>query len=338
MNVYKWYFIKCFLGIIIGILFFPFFFSAFDLEVRGLYNKSQFSGFNDYRTDLFSYSFSIDARTDKINEMPGVELLLGIPVASGFAICACLSLGMIEWTDDLYDEYHKKTAVRSVARFVTGYAGLGAKYFLDAGMERLHPYLFYNLGFFKHLNSFWEVSADTSYYFVNPGYEYQKINFNDSFLGMNFEAGFDLRLFDSIGMVVFAGYKYGVFKLIFPDDGLFADAHYQDTDVDISGMYFGGGVKFYFDEFKIIKTDNLKGGWDYYNMLGDNMMKNKNYKGAIDNYKIAIKLSGPEDIYKKISFCFYKLNDIKNAVYYAEKYLEFFPQDVNMKKWVEKNK
>lgn len=335
-------FMKHVFKIITRILFLILFFlpslKSFDIELRGLFHKPQFSGFNDYHTDLFSYSFSIDVQPGKINEIGGIELLFGIPVRNDFSICACLSIGMSEWTDDLFDEYHKKTAVRSVARFVVGYAGIGAKYFLDMGMERFRPYLFCSAGIFKHINSYWEISADTTYYFVNPEYGYQKTNMTGLFPGMDFEIGFDWRIFDLTGLTTFTGYKYGVFKLEFPGEGLFSNPHYQNTDVDISGFYFGGGVKFYFDEIKRTKKDELKYGWDYYNTTGDRLIKNKDYKGAVDNFLNAIKQSGPENIYKKIAFCFYKLNNIKMAVLYAERYLEFFPQDLNMKKWVEKHK
>jgi hypothetical protein len=320
--------------------------APFDLELRGLYLNAPFTGFNEYYNSLFSYTFTINAPGSNLKEFGAIEALAGYMPVTDTVVYLRLGYNMTQNTDTLFDTYHKTDVVTSLAAFNIFYAGGGIKQRFPVFLPELALYLAADAGACINIKSYWNVTADTAVYFVNPDFGIQEADFSgDAFFGGNLEAGIEWKILDFAGISALAGYRLAKFNLNFGKSGLFADPHYdQAVEVDISGLYFGGGLNFYFSDNKNLQA--AKPSVDLTvepevitdEKAGDDLYVKKDYSAAILSYAAALKAGGPFSIYKKLAYSYFRLGDNKKAAYYGGVYLKYFPEDTAVKNWLEKLK
>jgi hypothetical protein len=310
--------------------------APYSLELRGIYYKTAFSGFNDYYSGIFSYSFNINVSGSNMDEMGGIEAILGWQALpeTVFYFRGAYSMGLN--TDQLKDTFHNTIPVESTAKFAFIYAGLGAKRRVPFVWPGFEPYLALDAGMFMHIGSYWKVTADPSVYFVNPAYASQEADFTGSFWGGDVEAGFEWQVTDWAGIEVNGGYRLASCTITFPDKGLFADAHYSDpVDVGLSGFYMGIGLNLYFGAPAAVTETAAGSPWTEQIKKADSLYEGADYKNAILSYAQALRAGGPFSIYKKLAFAYFKLGDRKKAAYYGGIYLRYYPNDTAVQKWVD---
>jgi len=219
----------------------------YKLEIRGFYGTANFSEFDEYYTDVFSYGFNLqEYKGTAIKNLPGIDIIGGWFVLTDIIIYLRISYYYFENIDIIENSVNKESIIKSTAIFSFLYGAPGIRFYFDLPWDNFMPFLGIDAGIFKHKGSKWDITANPSYPFVSTEYSVQSTEIEGFFSGGNFEIGIDWRIFDCAGISLFGGFRYAIFKLIFPDNGLFANAHYDDTDVDISGFYGGCGIDFYF--------------------------------------------------------------------------------------------
>lgn len=314
--------------------------APFRLEVRGLYLNTPFTGFNEYYSGLFSYSFTINEPGSSLKEMAGIETLACFMIVQDTVLYLRLGLDLIQNTDVLWDSYNDIDVVESEVIFNILYAGAGARQRIPVLFPGFSLFIAADAGACFTMNSSWNIKADPSVYIVNPAYALQEADFSGKvFLGVDMEAGIEWQFMDALGLSAFMGYRMAKFSITFPKTGLFADPHYdQPVEVDISGLYFGGGVKFYFNAQKypipLTVAAEAVTDWTEKVKTGDVFYTMKDYTNAVINYSAALKAGSPFDVYKKIAYSYFRMGDKKKAAYYTGIYLRHFPDDEPVRAWL----
>lgn len=315
----------------------------FSAEARGNYLMIAPEELNSYHRELFSYSFGIETENTVLSEMGCAEAVLNYGLAEGADVYLKLGISAAYLTDILHDEFHDKDVITSNISLNILYAGIGARHVPAEFFGTLRPYIGADAGIFYAAVGSWEVTADGGAYFVADGYENQKTDFSGAaFFGANFEAGFEWRIFEKYGITAYGGYRAAAFKFDFSQEGLFGDAHYKNpAEADLSGFYFGGGISYAFNtEEELPLPDDMAETalWKKHESEGDSLFAKKEYMKAASSYTEALKAGGDFSLYKKLSACFFRLNDIARTKKWADMYIKYHPEDAAFAAWAEKLK
>lgn len=315
----------------------------FTAETRGAYLMIAPEELNSYQRELFSYSFGIEIENTVLREMGCAEALLNYGIFEGADIYLKLGISATYLTDILHDEFHDKDVTASNLFLNVLYAGIGARHVPAEFFGTLRPYIGADAGVFYVVGGSWKIASDKEAYFTPEGYEKQKTDFSGiPFFGANFEAGLEWRFFENYGLTAHAGYRAAAFKFDFSGEGLFGDAHYKSpAEADLSGFYFGGGISFAFgsgEELPPLEEEAVPGEkpWEKYVNEADSLFAKKEYLKAASSYAEALKAGGDFLIYKKLSACFFRLNDTARAKKWADMYLKYYPDDSAFAAWAEK--
>lgn len=329
--------------------------AKFGIELRGGYSMINPSVLNTNLENVFLLGFpaelassSADVTGSKLDAMSLGSGSLQFFINPNFA----LSLK----TDFLYTENSDIIAVNDVeiidshVALNVGYIGIGGRYYIGIeGAKGFTPYIGADAGMFLHYGSFWETWVEpnapdgvNNYFNVTDYNQYSLIDFTETFFGANIELGMQYMFNDTVGISAGAGYRIASFPVKVSgtaDPGIFQNAGFDITEVNLSGLYLSAGMNFNFggDASKASGGTAAKGtgAGAKYEAYGDYYFKAKNYKGALKYYGGAVKLDkGNSGLYKKIGLCYYYMKDMAKAKQYLGYYLKMNPNDTQIKKWL----
>lgn len=334
----------------------------FGIDLKGDFGLMNPAHFNADYTGVFKNGFGIATVTGtEITDNLSGSINLDWFVAGNFALFFRSDFIYIDTSDKLVPEGTETEVIDSRLSLNTGYFGLGAKVYATLS-DIFVPYLSVDAGLFTQFGSFWEVWADPANTVgvpVDATNQYSSVDITDSFFGAHAELGFEFLFFSFWGLNAGAGYRYAPAVITYPTAGIFAYTNPDGTKVftaetlDMSGIYFGGGLSFYFGMEPVkpaagqagaaAQQENMAPGdilSDKYEKAGDKYYADGNYDYALRYFAGALKSATKVDalIYKKIGFTYLKLKNKKKAVYYLELYTQYTPSDTKMIEWVNKNK
>jgi hypothetical protein len=315
-----------------------------------------YNGNNPAWTNLTLDTAAADFMGSSISQMLNGSALVSVFLGDSFAIklrgegiyCDYDDIITIDGVDALY----------SHTILVTAYFGAGLAYYFNLS-PNLAFFLSADGGMFMNMDSFYEVGSFADAGTVLAGLDLPQgaysVDFNESFFGGHGEAGVQLLLSESVGVSLFGGYRYGVMPVTFPNAGAvtlvdsagnstFTKAGvFTATAIDISGVYFGGGLVFYFGADQLAASGapataaastGAAPAKSKYEQYGDIFFKKKDYKSALAYYNGAYKLAPNAGLMKKMGFCYYYMKNNAKALEYLQKYLQANPNDEAIKKWV----
>jgi hypothetical protein len=238
------------------------------------------------------------------------------------------------------------------AAFSIGYFGLGAKYYI--GLDQASKFFLSagaDAGMFLNYQSFWETeffkdAADANG--VNHSDRYTSTDFTSPFFGANIDLGAKYFITDNAAVDLNLGYRLASMSITYPSTFLLAGATdasgnplLSAKSIDLSGVYFGAGLSFYFGGSPAVATRAAArtgaattGALSKYEQYGDYYFKAKNYKYALSYYNSAIKQAPNAGLYKKVGFTYYYLGDKARAAQYLKYYLRLTPSDTAVANWV----
>jgi tetratricopeptide (TPR) repeat protein len=334
----------------------------FGLELKGGYGLISPADFNADYTGVFKNGFSIPdtiVGTELSDSFYG-SLHLDWFLSGNFALFFRSDYIYLENSDKLVPDGTETEVIDSHVTVSAAYFGLGGKAFATLS-DYFVPYVSVDAGLFAHFGTFWEVWADpanTAGVTVDSLNQYSIVDITDPFFGAHAELGFNI-LFGSWGFNAGGGYRYAPAVLTYPELGIFAQTEpdgtktFKASTLDLSGIYFGGGLTFFFGMEPQAaaskpgaqkQAEETKSPGDLlaekYEKYGDTFYDKGNYDYASRYYMGAVKASTNVDplIYKKIGFTYLKLKNKKKALYYIELYVKYTPSDTKMAEWLEKYK
>jgi hypothetical protein len=231
------------------------------------------------------------------------------------------------------------------AAFSIGYFGLGGKYYI--GLDQTNKFflsLGADIGMFLNYQSFWEtdIPANTV---QNPTSSdmYNSVDFTNMFFGANLNVGAKYFLTDNAAIGINLGYRLANMSITYPEKYASAvnpatgDKLFSTTSIDLSGVYFGAGLSFYFGGSPAgasgAAAAPASGALSKYEQYGDYYFKAKNYKYALSYYSSAVKQAPNTGLYKKIGFTYYYLGDKARAAQYLKYYIRLNPSDTAVANW-----
>jgi len=328
--------------------------AKFGIGLKGAYSIVNPADFNDDFSNVIYYGFKNTASDpsklktaigSKIEAMGQGSLDIKYFIIDNLAILLRSDYLITEYDDVLTVD--NKNVLESYIKLNILYLGLGARYYLGFEGIKLYPYLSLDGGVLMNLNSYWEVTAKTNSLFtVTDATKYQAVDFTEMGFGGNAELGLEFLFTDTIGVGAGAGYRYANIPFTYPATGIFKNKDskgnpiFNATSLDLSGIYFGGGIALYFggkEPEKAKPAQQIQTGTpQQYEKYGDYYFAKKNYTYALRYYVAAEKQSPSANLYKKIGFTYYYLNNKPKAIEYIDKYLQQNPGDTQTKNWVDK--
>ena len=297
--------------------------------------------------DVFGSNPNLDVTGSKLDSLAMGNGSIQFFVTPNFALSLRTDFLYAE-NDDII-QINGTDIIDSHIAFNLGYIGLGGRYYIGIdGAKGFFPYIGADLGMFLHYDSFWEIwtepnpPAGTNTYFpVTASNQYSLIDFKDSFFGGNIEAGAMYMFTDNVGVSVGLGYRIASFpvKITGTSTGVFSNQLFSSlTTVDLSGLYFSGGMNFGFGGSASgggAAASKGTGAGAKYEAAGDQFFKTKDYTKALAYYGGAVKLDKMNSVlYKKIGLCYYYMKDMAKAKMYLGYYLKMNPDDAQIKKWL----
>ncbi len=328
--------------------------AKFGIGIKGAYTLIDPVDFNDDFSNVIYYGYKNTATNPATLKTLTGSLLSAMGEGSidvkyflidNFAIYLRSDYLITEYDDIL--TLDQKDVLESHIVLNTMYFGLGVRYYLGFEGIKLFPYISLDGGAFMHMQSYWEISATSNSAFtVTNQTKYQVVDFTDMGFGGNAEIGLEFLFTDTIGIGIGAGYRYADLPFSYPQTGIFKNKDsngnpvFNALSIDLSGLYFGGGLALYFgviDKSKTSQTTQVKTGTpQQYEKYGDYYLSKKNYNFALRYYVAAEKQNPSAELYKKIGLCYYYLKNKPKAIQYFDKYLELNPTDTKTKNWVDK--
>lgn len=320
----------------------------FGIELRG--------GATLLNPSAFDEDYKYIATTMYPNTDPGASTFIGLAPTGSLLLeyLATPNVGIFFKTDFMftqdevsYTDLNDEEVFYNHAAFSIGYFGLGGKYYIPAS-EKFFISLGADAGMFMNYQSFWEIN----FYHDTPLEQYYSVDFNNMFFGANIEAGAKFMVSDMVGLGANVGYRIASMPITYPDEPPFnatdADGEkiFKATAIDLSGVYFGAGLSFYFGGTEGAasttaatgtKSTAVTGASSKYEKWGDYYYKRKNYKGALKYYGGAVKQAPNAGLYKKIGMCYYYMGDKARAAQYLKYYIRQNPSDTQIQNWLNKN-
>ncbi len=336
----------------------------FGIELRGgatLLNPSAFD--EDYKnivlTDTDFGTFNGFPNTD-----PGASGFIGMAPTGSLLLeyLATPNVGIFFRTDFLtteddvtFTDLNDEELFYNHAAFNIGYFGLGGRYYIPAS-EKFFISIGADAGMFMNYQSFWEVNYLHNEETPSAEERYAVVDFTNMFFGANIEAGAKFMVSDIVGLGANVGYRIASMPIAYPEgdtldypfdnvDGS-GEKIFKATAIDLSGVYFGAGLSFYFGGTEGAasttsatgtKSTAVTGASSKYEKWGDYYYKQKNYKGALKYYGGAVKQAPNAGLYKKIGMCYYYMGDKARAAQYLKYYIRQNPSDTQIQNWLKKN-
>lgn len=320
---------------------------GFTDAIANLYGDAAFNSAQGYN----SITNTVDGSL--LSQMFDGTAILSIFIGDSFAIK--LRGDALNSENDDIVTIDGEEVIYSHTALMMAYAGAGLSYYLNFS-PNFSFYLSADGGMFLNLQSFYEIGsfsdASPTLNTLNIAQGSYSYDFKESFFGGHGEAGIQLLFNEGLGISLFGGYRYGIMPLVWPNGGAvnLTDANgnkaftadkpnvLMSTEIDISGVYLGGGLNFYFGAEKLGGSDAAKvapaGGVSKYEQYGNAFFKKKDYKSALAYYNGAYKLAPNARLLKQMGFCYYYMKNKAKALEYLQKYLQANPNDEAIKKWV----
>lgn len=333
-------------------------FAKVTLDLRGAYTLINPADFNaDYTASLtnpLTFAMPDSAALPALDSLIQGGVSLHVFLGDSFAIYPKFEVLYTEKTDVI--QLDEQDAFESHLAMMMGYAGLGLEYNIEV-TKGFAISIGADGGMFMHLNSFWQIFADSGYIggiaYVSPftksqaaAYSLSTADFLDSFFGGNAELGLHFTLAQGLNLNAFGGYRIASAPFIYPTNtlsGVFGlPEAFKSQAVDISGPYFGAGISFVFGDDASPSTEQKQqppaasSSKSQYETYGDYYFKKKDYAAALKYYVAAEKQDSNTGLVKKIGLCHYYTKNIPKALEYLEKYMQLNPNDEQIKKWLEK--
>jgi tetratricopeptide (TPR) repeat protein len=316
----------------------------FGIEMAGGYSLAALGNFNSNFTGVFNNGFLKGyASPVSATAVPGIlqaDIKLRYSVAGGFPLYLRLGFTRLVDTEVLRAVPANIDIVTSVVSFNESYIGAGMKLGL-----KLSPgfalFIGADGGCFIPFNSYWEVTGNTAAgppvnnNKSDPLYNaYQRIDFTDIFFGGNANAGIELAVADSWGIILEGGYKLARTPVSYQKTGIFARAGFNLNELDFSGPYATGGLTFYFGGAQ--QQQQQQTAAEKHN--GDYFLKRRDFKNAVESYAAEYKLKPSMETYRKIGICYYYLGVKDKAAFIFGRLLKANPRDREAEAYLKKLK